>query len=121
MKDMKEFNLEAAKAGAKVCTRDGREVRIICFDAKSEYPILALIMCGDGKEYLYTYAIDGYAIDVAGFTADLFMSPTKHEGWVNIYREYGLYVLGIYETEAMAKQEIIPSGYVATAKIEWEE
>lgn len=118
---MKEFDLEAAKAGAKVCTRDGRPARIVCFDAKSKYPILALIMRGDGKESPYTYTIDGHFRDVADFPSDLFMSSTKHEGWVNIYREYGLYVLGIYETEAMAKQEIIPSGYVATAKIEWEE
>lgn len=120
---MKKFDLEAAKAGAEVCTRDGREVRIICFDAKSKYPILALIRRGDGKESLYTYTIDGHFIDVADFPSDsdLFMSSTKHEGWVKIYREYGLYALGIYETEAMAKQEIIPSGYVATAKIEWEE
>lgn len=118
---MKEFNLEAAKAGARVYTRDGREVRIVCFDAKSEYPILALIMCGDGNGCLNTYTIDGYYnIDKKESSSDLFMSSTKHEGWVNIYRESG-HVLGIYETEAMAKQEIIPSGYVATAKIEWEE
>lgn len=32
---MKQFDLEAAKKGAKVCTRDGREARILCFDSKN--------------------------------------------------------------------------------------
>ena len=34
-KKLKPFDLEAAKAGAKVITRDGRPVRIICFDRKN--------------------------------------------------------------------------------------
>lgn len=121
---MKEFDLEAAKAGVEVCTRDGREVRIICFDAKSEYPILALIMCGDGKEYLYTYTIDGHFIDVADFPSDLFMSPTKHEGWVNIYLcSDGSFMscVIVYDTEEEAKKSSDDPFYVATAKIEWEE
>ena len=29
---MKEFDLELAKKGASVCTRNGRHVRILCFD-----------------------------------------------------------------------------------------
>ena len=32
--NLKPFNLEAAKQGKPVCTRDGRKARIICFDAK---------------------------------------------------------------------------------------
>ena len=32
--NLKPFDFEAAKAGKPVCTRDGRKVRIICFDAK---------------------------------------------------------------------------------------
>lgn len=30
--NLKEFDIEAAKAGKPVCTRDGRKARIICFD-----------------------------------------------------------------------------------------
>lgn len=41
--NLKEFDLEAAKAGKPVCTRDGRKARIICFDAKCNKPIVALI------------------------------------------------------------------------------
>ena len=29
--NLKEFDLEAAKAGKPVCTKDGRKARIICF------------------------------------------------------------------------------------------
>ena len=32
--NLKEFDIEAAKAGKPVCTRDGGKARIICFDKK---------------------------------------------------------------------------------------
>lgn len=50
MQKMKPFDLEAAKAGKPVCTRDGRKARIICFDRNWEYPIVALIECENGEE-----------------------------------------------------------------------
>lgn len=57
---MKEFDYEAARAGAKVQTRDGRPVRIVCFDRKNmDYPVLALIAEEDGNESCNTYPIDG--------------------------------------------------------------
>lgn len=45
----KPFNLEQAKAGKPVCTRDGRKARIICFNAKTlcDYPIIALVENSD--------------------------------------------------------------------------
>jgi hypothetical protein len=40
---MKPFNLEEAKAGKPVCTRDGKRVEIISFEnPNSVYPILAI-------------------------------------------------------------------------------
>jgi hypothetical protein len=60
---MKEFNLEEAKSGKPVCTRDGNKARILCFDAKGEFPIYALIEvdCIDGTiyEYVRLYRDDG--------------------------------------------------------------
>ena len=49
---MKTFDLEAAKRGAAVCTRDGRNARIIAFDCKGyvRKPILALIDMGDWEQ-----------------------------------------------------------------------
>lgn len=57
----KPFNLEEAKAGRPVCTRNGQEVRIICFNAKSEnYPIVALVKEGySTQEYLCAYTNEG--------------------------------------------------------------
>ena len=44
---MKNFDLEAAKRGAAVCTRDGRSARIICFDVDNiEYSIVANVRSG---------------------------------------------------------------------------
>ena len=40
---MKEFNLELAKQGYPVCTRDGRKARILTFDRQCNTPIVALV------------------------------------------------------------------------------
>lgn len=37
---MKEFDLEKAKAGHPVCTRNGNKARIICFDRKTTTVLL---------------------------------------------------------------------------------
>ena len=56
---MKEFNLELAKAGHPVCTRDGKPARIICFDAKGSYPIVALLYNND-EEFVRTFTNEGF-------------------------------------------------------------
>lgn len=44
MKKQLPFDIEKAKAGAKVETRGGSPVRIVCYDKKPElFPILALV------------------------------------------------------------------------------
>ena len=43
---MREFDLEAAKAGAPVCTRGGRSARIICTDCRGVDLVLALVDYG---------------------------------------------------------------------------
>lgn len=57
----KPFDLEQAKAGKPVCTRDGRKARIIYFDAKlKNYSIVALVKeKGSTQEYLHTYTNEG--------------------------------------------------------------
>ena len=58
-KNLKPFDLEAAKAGKPVYTRDGRKARIICFDLKNEqYPIVAAIG-NDSSETLLCYTLNG--------------------------------------------------------------
>ena len=56
----KDFDVEKAKQGAKVLTRDGRDVRILSYDIKSKYsPILAVISEDDGSEEVMQYDEDG--------------------------------------------------------------
>ena len=57
---MKPFDLEAAKAGAPVCTENGIPVRILCFDRKgSEFPIIALKDNTDSHESFSTFTKRG--------------------------------------------------------------
>ena len=121
--NLKEFDLEAAKAGKPVCTRDGRKARIICFDAKCNKPIVALIYdCN--KETVLQYLENGrFFVDQID-KYDLMMLPQKKEGWVNIYTSFDGVETGIdvYETEEIAKKNVDNStSYLGTIKIEWEE
>lgn len=85
MEKYREFDLELAKAGHPVQTRNGRKTRIICFDAKDEdYPIIALSEV-NGVEEVFRYTSEGkWHID-SDESLDLVMVPEKHEGWINIY------------------------------------
>ena len=131
-KKLKSFNLEAAKSGKPVCTRDGRKARIICFDSKNDprRPIVALVEHND-NELLYEYTIEGKErfshISTTG-TSDLLMLPEKKEGWVNVYRDCdGVNITkddNIYSSKdaAIASAQIIDrDNYVATTIIKWEE
>ena len=98
--NFKPFDLEAAKAGKPVCTRDGRKARIICFDLNNKnFPIVAIINC-DTEENAYQYDIDGVC-DEHDNNLNLMMLPQKKEGWVNIYTSFDGVETGIdvYETE----------------------
>lgn len=121
--NLKPFDLEAAKAGKPVCTRDGRKARIICFDLNNKnFPIVAIINC-DTEENAYQYDIDGVC-DEHDNNLNLMMLPQKKEGWVNIYTSFDGVETGIdvYETEEIAKKNVDNStSYLGTIKIEWEE
>lgn len=98
------FDLERAKAGDPVITRDGREARIICFDRIStnkDYSIVFIVPGnGDPSEGIYTCRGDGGESGVQGTKSelDLFMKPlnlTKYRlVWVDSisklpkYRDY---------------------------------
>ena len=47
--NLKPFDIQKAREGKPVCTRDGRKVRIVCFDRKRTYPIIALIEEGEDE------------------------------------------------------------------------
>jgi len=126
---LKEFDLEAAKAGKPVCTRDGRKARIICFDAKDdkERYIIALVDSRDcKKELAYTYDNSGKCCFNYSSTSndDLMMLPEKREGWTNVYKDgQNRFTRGFFQTIEMAKNATNPPGAtrIATVRIEWEE
>lgn len=122
--NLKPFSLEAAKAGKPVCTRDGRKARIICFDRKGIYSIVALI---DGEqENIQSYTNNGRlrCTDLES-ELDLMMLPEKHEGWINVIKNQDnyYYCKGVFDTEEYARnnEANYPGLAVATVKIEWEE
>ena len=125
---MKQFNLEEylKNPSRKVVTKDGRKVtRFLCTDARGQYPIVALIETFDGdKESAFSYTKDGYFYPGEEHDYNLFFAPEKHEGWVNLYKNLGGFIVPsrIYQTKEDAeKRGNAHDCYVVTAKIEWEE
>lgn len=123
MQKMKPFDLEAAKAGKPVCTRDGRKARIICFDRKLlfkgiSYPIIALVEDTAKEETIYGYNEKGKVMieDDATYKDDLMMLPQKKEGWIIIHKE------AIYDKETAEKiAKETTADVIRIQKIEWEE
>lgn len=125
-KNLKPFDIEAAKAGKPVCTRDGRKARIICFDAKGDKPIIALVEMGTA-ETPNNYPIDGKAVSAKEASCDLMMLPEKRNGWVNVYNHLGVITLSHnpFDTKEEALEGLKSASgrayCIDTIKINWEE
>lgn len=126
--NLKSFNLEAAKSGKPVCTRDGRKARVLCYDFKQneEYPILVAVENKDGKECALLYSNDGISEMYKSSNNELMMFPEKKEGWMNVYNSLGVITFSHnpFDTkeEALASEMEFPNkNYVDTVKVEWEE
>ena len=123
---MKQFSLEEFKKNPnrKVVTRDGHSVRIICMDAKNDYPIIALVDYDDAEE-LFFYKQNGICIVDVQSKVDLFFAPEKKVIWGNLYStQLGTTFSGdFYKTEEAALKEKAKdfSKYITTFKVEWEE
>lgn len=124
---MKPFDLEKAKAGAPICTREGFRARIVCFDADNDtFPIIALLKRDDGKEYPFSFTKEGRSsLGKAVSQNDLVMRGIKKEGWVNIYRALGERCIGpVYNSKEAAlhmKVNEKDATYITTVRVEWEE
>ena len=124
--NLKPFDLEAAKADKPVCTRDGRKVRIVCFDRINAKPILALVPSTDGKgEDVFDYFVSGKRIaNALESDLDLMMLPEKKEGWVNVYKGIDGVTFSKYpytsKDEAIKESDIL-FGRIDTIKVSWEE
>ena len=114
--NLKPFDIQKAREGKPVCTRDGRKARIICFDWKSDTSIVALIMGDNDREEIHSYYKNGKSVRNQEYSCDLMMYPEKKEGWVNVYKER------IYSTKEEAIEATYDGvTYVDTVKICWEE
>ena len=127
---MKQFNLEEFKKdpSKKVVTRDGREVRIICTDFKSQMnkPVIALIKEDEDEENAFNFKENGrwHLPENEESLKDLFFATIKKEGWVNLFKDEELTFINgdVYENEKDAKEAAQgESDFIATIKIEWEE
>ena len=123
---MEQFSLEKylANPSRKVVTGDGRKVKILCTDRKSDYPIIALVEnCGSTEEYVYSYRKNGDCGCSSLDNYNLFFAPEKHEGWINVYKNLttsaSFYCDYVFDSEEEAKMK--GGGAIATVKIEWEE
>ena len=126
---MKQFNLEEylKNPERKIVTRDGRKVtRFLCTDAKTDFPIIALIEAtpGSTNESLCAFKKDGRYFEDVNSNCDLFFAPTKHEGWMNLYKKsFGL-LIGDLVRDSEEESKKIAAGdedYITTIKVEWEE
>lgn len=79
--NLKPFDLDAAKQGKPVCTRDGRKARIVCFDVKgSVRPIVALISDEEGDESTFVFYENGRVYAEHDTDFDLMMNPESTRG-----------------------------------------
>lgn len=109
---MRPFDIEAAKTGKPVCTRDGGKARIICFDSTLEnYPLVVLV--GD---YPYSYTAEGKFYKDSESNSDLMMLPEKKSGWAKVRKD-----INLYDTKEEADRKMIGNTDYVSAKVEWEE
>ena len=124
--NLKPFDIQKAREGKPVCTRDGRKAIILCYDFKgAEYPIVAAVetrncfaesICGYDKNGRFDHDTEN--------NNDLMMLPEKKEGWVNVYKGIDGVTLSQYpytsKDEAIKESEIL-FGRIDTIKVSWEE
>ena len=123
---MKPFILNEylANPSLKVVTRDGRPVRILCTDAKSDYPVIGLIS-SNGGDYPENYTENGTYLNNYESDNDLFFGTVKKDGWVSVYRNVrgNIFFSSPYRT----KEEALEALYddtdtrIDTIKVESEE
>lgn len=83
---MRPFNLEEAKDGKPICTRDGRSARIICTNRIcGELSIVALVMSRFGTEDSTSHTLSGqYFGGDSASPMDLFMATVIEKRWIAV-------------------------------------
>lgn len=105
---MREFDLAAAKAGAPVCTRGGREARIICFDRSGNlYPIVCLLKSENGNEYMEMFTINGRKCFAGEGSGDLVMRDDDYAEKL-ARGEYGDHIADVRKKVSPTCKESLP-------------
>ena len=123
---MKQFNLDEylKNPTKKVITRDGRNARIICTDAKGNFPIIVLVETYSGAETVLRLKDNGHFYNDTENSSDLFFATVKKSAWINLYKMNSIISPGprAYDTKEEAESAAgDKSYYISTIKIEWEE
>ena len=123
---MKQFNLDEylKNPSKKVITRDGNSVRILCTDARGNFPIIALVKTYNGSETVLRLKENGRFYNDTENSRDLFFATEKKEGWINLYKINSTTSPGprAYDTKKEAESAAgDKSYYLSTIKIKWEE
>ena len=130
--NLKPFDIQKAREGKPVCTRDGRKARIICFDRDWDMHIVALVSDPLGESVHY-YLSNGKVDFDKQNDEDLMMLPEKKEGWINIYNADTTFYYAdgrVFETkdeavqeakEEVEKEQREKNEYIDTIRVEWEE
>jgi hypothetical protein len=114
---LEKFDLEKALNGAKVVTRDGREVlELTKFKNIKDYPLVGVL-----NNEIYAWTIEGYYVD--GFEEDdanLYIEGKVQSVWVNVYKsdKQNILVTGSYKTKETALNCIVTNyEYIKTIEI----
>ncbi len=102
---LKPFDLEAAKRGDPICTRNGREAKFIAHvpDAGNAWKVVAMYLDDDGeKKAIGLYENGGLYENNDESKWDLVMAPRKVQLWVRAYRSK----LGPYISQAKSRQDL---------------
>lgn len=103
---MKKFDINKAREGAAVCTRKGKEVRILCYDMRhlDRDMLVVLVKQNSGEEYLRMYNPSGVCVE-GGPDEDLMMATVKKTLWFNLYTDGEAFYPGdfFYESKELAE------------------
>lgn len=124
VRNLKPFDLESAKKGEPVFTRDGRKARVICFDRKGYelYPMLALVEESGSENNIYSYKANGmWANTGEESNNDLMMLPKMREAWIVVYESGGIYSVRLFWDEEKANSLKESSDVKLIKRITWGE
>jgi hypothetical protein len=100
---LEKFDLEKALNGAKVVTRDGREVKELTkFEGFKDYPLVGIV-----DSQLHTWTTQGLiSLHLGECGADLFLAVEPKRIWVNVYNRNGKLWLGGCQYDSLTEAKL---------------